>query len=104
MRHDPHTPELIAEVLSLRTAGRSYQQIATAMKRHPATCRNICLAAGLPLMLQDSYRKHAGNRADWERKRLQRAAKPSARDPLPAGHPITWRAISVAPWPGAMAL
>lgn len=96
-------PELVATVVAMRNARKTWQQIATATKRHPATVRDIGLAKGLSLCLPGSH-AYGGKRADWDRKRIEKARKPSAREPLPAGHPITWRAISVAPWPGVITL
>lgn len=91
-------PQLTATVLTMREAGRTWQQIATATKRHPATVRDIGLANGVTLCLPG--RGYGGRREDWIRKA---SAKALRRDPLPAGHRRTWGAISAQPWPGMVA-
>lgn len=90
-------PSLIETVVSMRKAGRTWQQIATATHRHPYTVRDIGLANGVTLCLPG--RPYGGRREDWIR---SAAIKASKREPFPAGHKRTWGVISAHPWPGVV--
>lgn len=80
--------ELVATVLRMREARSTWQQIATATRRHPATCRDIGLAKGMPLCLPG--RQYGGTRVDWERNRVEATVViDMRRATLPAGSPET---------------
>lgn len=99
-------------IQAMRADRGSWQKIATTLRLHPATVRERGIEMGLPANLPGSTVIISGGwRAHWERI-AQADAEPQSnddgsdefedgdRDPLPAGSPATWGAISANPWPG----
>ncbi len=67
-------PDQEQRILALRSAGMSYRQIGLMVGIADTTAFKVCKRLAVPLV------------RDIE-------------DPLPAGHPTTWGAISGQPWP-----